>query len=150
MVKEFLTEQGNQLHAHDIYDIVTLLNVLKIFPPGRSIVSDIETLTENISSFIDSILQHLMQFIPSYIKYTAEFNSKLASDKTISSDVMLVAMDVKSVHTNIPHVDGVDACSKFLNEHRVTDFSTDVLCSLIPFILTHNNIVFHEHSNRLV
>ena len=63
--KQFFTEQGNQLHVNDINDIITLAKDLKIFPPGRPIVSGIGTLTENISGFIDSILQRLMLFIPS-------------------------------------------------------------------------------------
>ena len=70
IVKQFITEQGNKLHAHDKSDIITLAKDLKIFPPGRPIVSGKGTLTENISGFIDFILQHLMQFIPSYMKDT--------------------------------------------------------------------------------
>ena len=145
MVKQFFTEQGNQIHVHDINDILTLAKDLKIFPPGRPNVSGIVTLTENISSFIDSNLQRLILLIPSYIKDTAEFINKPASIMTISSDVLLVTMDVTSLYTNIPHVDGVDACSQFLNDHCVTDIATDVLCSLISFILTHNNFVFDDH-----
>ena len=117
IVKQFFTEQGNQLHFNDINDIITLAKDLKIFPPGRPIVSGIVTLTENISGFIDSILQRLMLFIPGYIKDTTEFINKLARIKIIPSDVLLVTMDVTSLYTNIPHVDGVDACSKFLNDH---------------------------------
>ena len=92
---------------------MTLAKDLKIFPPGRQIESGVGTLTENISSFIDSILQRLMLFIPSYIKVTKEFIIKLASSKTIPSDVLLVTIDVTSLYTNIPHIGGVDACSKF-------------------------------------
>ena len=87
-----------------------------------------------------------MQFILSYIKYTTEYINKLASVETIPPDVLLVTMDDTSLYTNIPHVDGVDACSKFLNDRRVTDISTDVLCYLISFILTHNNFVFDDHN----
>ena len=134
------------MHVHDINDIITLAKDLKIFQPGRPIVCGIGTLTENISSFIDSILQRLMQFIPSYFKDTTEFINELASAKTISPDVLLVTMDVASLHTNIPHFDGVDACSKFLNDHCVTDISTDVSCSLTSFILTHSNFVFDDHN----
>ena len=64
IVKQCLTEQGNQLHAHDINDIITLAKDVKIFPPGRPIASGMGTLAENISGFIDSILQRPMQFIP--------------------------------------------------------------------------------------
>ena len=68
IVKQFLTRQGNQLHAHNIDDIITLAKDLKTFPPDRPIVSGIGTLTANISSITNSILQRLIQFIPSYIK----------------------------------------------------------------------------------
>ena len=142
IVRQFFTEQGNQLHVNDI---ITLAKDLKIFPPGRPIVSGIGTLTENISGFIHSILQRLMLFLPSYIKDTTEIINTLASIKTIPSDVLLVTMDVTSLYANIPHVDGVDAYSKFLNDHSVTYISTDVLFSLISFILTHNNVVFDDH-----
>ena len=87
-----------------------------------------------------------MQFIPSYIKDTTEFINKLASVKTIPPDVLLVTMDVTSLYANIPHVDGVDACSKFLNDHCVTDIYTDVLYYLISFTLTHSNFVFDDHN----
>ena len=146
IVKQFFTEHGNQLHVHDINDLITLEKVLKIVHPGRPIVSGIGTLTENISSFIDSILHRLMQFIPSYIKDTTEFINKLASGKTIPPEVLLVTMDVTSLYTNIPHVDGMVACSKFLNDHCVTDISSDVLCSLMSSILTHSNFVFEDQN----
>ena len=97
MEKQFFTENGNQIHVHDINDIITLAKDLKIFPPGRQIVSGIGTLTENISSLINSILQRLMLFIPSYIKDTKEFINKLASIMTIPSNVLLVTMDVTSL-----------------------------------------------------
>ena len=114
---------------------------------SKCVVSRIGTLTENTSSFIDSILHRLMQFIPSYIQDTTEFINKLARAKTIPPDVLLVTMDDTSQYANVRHVDGVDACSKFLNDHCVTNISTAVLCSLISFKLTHNNFVFDDHSN---
>ena len=55
-------------------------------------------------------------------------------------------MDVTSLYAKIHHVVGVDACSEFLKDHSVTEISTDVLCSLISFIVTHNNFVFDDHN----
>ena len=82
-----------------------------------------------------------MQFIPKSIKVTTEFVDKLTCVMTI---VLLVTMDVTSLY--IHHVSGVDASSKFLNDHRVTKISTDVLCSFISFILTHSNFIIDDHS----
>ena len=62
---------------------------------------------------------------------------------------MLVTMDITSLYANIPHVNGMDACSNFLTAHRVADISTDGSCFLISFILTHKNFVFDNHSYLL-
>ena len=40
----------------------------------------------------------------------------------------------------------MDSCSKFLNQHRVTDIFTDVTCFHILLVLTHNNIVFDDNN----
>ena len=55
-------------------------------------------------------------------------------------------MDFTSLYANIPHIDEEDACSKFLNDHRVADISTDVMCSLTSVKLKHDNFVFDNHS----
>ena len=75
-----------------------------------------------------------MQFIPSYIKDTTQFINKLASGMTIPPEVLLVTMDATSLYTNIPHVDGVDACSNFLNDHR-----------LPIFLLTFYVLTYHSY-----
>ena len=141
--------EGNQLHDHDIKDIISLAKDLKLFPPGSPIVSGIGTLTVCISVCTDSILQRMMQFIPSYIKEITDFINKLASAKTIPPEVLLLTMDVTSLYANIPQVNGMDACSNFLTEHRVADTSTDGSCFLISFILTHKNFVCDDHSYLL-
>ena len=41
IVKQFFTEQGNQLHVNVINNIITLAKDLKIFLPGKPIVSGI-------------------------------------------------------------------------------------------------------------
>ena len=52
------------------------------------------------------------------------------------------------MHTKIPHVDRVDACSRSLNQHCVTDNSTDILYSHISAKLKHNNLAFGDHNNQ--
>ena len=78
--------------------------------------------------------------------HTTDFINKLASPRTISLEVLLLTIDVTSLYASIPHVDGVETCSNCLIEHRVADASTNVLCSLTSFTLTHNNFVFDGHN----
>ena len=129
IVTQFLTLQGNQLHTYNINDIITLAKDFKMFRAVRQIISCIGTLTENISGVIDSVLQ----FIPSYVKDTTIFINKLTSVLTIPPEVLLVT----SPYANIPHVDGLDACSKFLNH---TMFPIFLPTFYVPLCLLYHRI----------
>ena len=144
LVSKHIERQGLQLASFKEDDIVSLAKTFNIAPPGRPIVSGKGTLTEYISGFIDSILQRLMPHIPSFIQDTTDFLNKLATIKDIPDNSLLVTMDVTALYTNIPHDDGVRACAHFLNSFPVTEIPTKVICSLISFILTHNNFMFGD------
>ena len=60
-----------------------------------------------------------------------------------------MTMDVTSLYTNILHVDGRNAYSKFFNQHHDADRSTEVLSSPISFILSRSNFVFDDHNYHL-
>ena len=57
--------------------------------------------------------------------------------------VLLVTLDVSSLYTNIPHKDGIQACSKFLDRRIDPTIPTTKLCDLIRMILTHNTFTFN-------
>ena len=80
--------------------------------PGRPIVSSNGHPTERISQFVDHHLQPLVIKLPSYIKHTTHFLNKL---NNIGQLPLLVTRDVTSLETNIPHRDGIQACSDFLD-----------------------------------
>ena len=88
--------------------------------PGRPIVSSCGAPTEKISQFIDYHLRPLVTKIPSYIKDTNDFLSKL-DGVCITSESLLVTLDVTSLYTNIPHEEGIHACREALNTRGVLD-----------------------------
>ena len=53
-------------------------------------------------------------------------------------------MDVTSLYTNIPHLEGTEAC-KLALERSGCD-QTKEICSLIEFILKHNNFTFNNRN----
>ena len=81
--------------------------------PGRPIVSACNSSTDNISKYIDYVLKPLMHYLPSYVKVTTDFIQKLKSTKLAHANSYLVALDVSTLYTNIPHEDGLDACRFF-------------------------------------
>ena len=121
----------------------------KIHKPGnpeRPIVSSCVSPTQGISHFVDYHLASLVQKVPSYIRDTADFLKKLQSIIDLSSETLLVTLDVKSLYTNIPHSEGIEACRAALNTRQVLQPPTKYLIHLIKLILTKNSFIFEgEH-----
>ena len=110
--------------------------------PGRPIVSSCGSPTEGISHFVDYHLAPLVRDIPSYIRDTTDFLNKLQLITNLPSETLLVTLDVKSLYTNIPHSEGIEACRGALNNRQVLQPPTEDLVQLINMILTKNNFVF--------
>ena len=118
--------------------------------PGRPIVSSNSHPTERISQFVDFHLQPLVTKLPSYIKDTTHFLNKLNSIGQLPDGVLLVTLDVSSLYTNIPHNDGIQACSEFLDRRIDPTIPTTRLCDLIRMILTHNTFTFNGKYYRQI
>jgi len=82
-------------------------------PPGRPIVSDCNSESKNVASFIDSILKPPAMKHPSYIKNTYDFEDKIAK-LVIPDGCLLITLDVESMYTNIDHAKGLNAVSEAL------------------------------------
>ena len=119
--------------------------------PGRPIVSSNSHPTERISQFVDFHLQPLVTKLPSYIKDTTHFLNKLNSIGQLPDGVqLLVTLDVSSLYTNIPHNDGIQACSEFLDRRIDPTIPTTRLCDLIRMILIHNTFTFNGKYYRQI
>ena len=117
-------------------------------PPGRPIVSATSHSTEHISQFVDAHLDPLVPKLPSYIKDTTHFLRKLDDLKELPPGSLLVALDVSSLYTNIPHKEGIEACRKALNSSgHLSRFclKTESICDLMRMILTMNNFEFDSN-----
>ena len=80
--------------------------------PRRPSVSSIECHTSKVSKFIDHFLQPHAKSLPWYVKDTLEFIYRISETKDIQKDTILVMFNVKSVYTEIPKLEGVEAAKK--------------------------------------
>ena len=128
----------------------TIPKIHKQGHPGRPIVSSNSHPTERISQFVDHHLQPLVTKLPSYIKDTTHFLNKLNSIGQLPNGVLLVTLDVASLYTNIPHNDGIQACSDFLDKRVNPTIKTTRLCDLIRMILTNNTFTFDGQHYRQI
>ena len=119
----------------------TIPKIHKQGNPGRPIVSSNSDPTERISQFVDHHLQPLVTKLPSYIKDTTHFLNKLNNIGQLPNGVLLVTLNVTSLYTNIPHKDGIQACSDFLDRRTNPTFKTTRFCDLIRLILTLSPLI---------
>ena len=62
----------------------------------------------------------------------------------------IFTMDIKSLHTVIPHRDGLEALKIFLNQRTLLEPSTTTLIRLAELVLTLNNFSFKgEHYQQI-
>ena len=69
----------------------------------RPIVSSLNSVTENISSFVDNWLQLLVKQLPSFLKQTKEFVDLITTIQIPLNSTLVRS----SLYTNIPHKDGI-------------------------------------------
>ena len=74
--------------------------------PGRLIVDSSGSITEKISAYVDGKIRPLVPSITSFVKDTTHFIN-LRLGRKLKEEDMLVTIDVNSLHTNIPHKDGI-------------------------------------------
>ena len=69
----------------------------------------------NLSRWVDIQLQPLVTNLPSYLKDDNHFLrkiNKINKNHTLPQDASLVTWDVRSLYTNIPHKEGLEALKK--------------------------------------
>ena len=116
-------------------------------PPGRPIVSGNGCPTERISQFVDFFPQQGVQKIRSYIQDTTHFLRMLQNLENLPEDTILVTLDVSSLYTNIPNIEGIEACKSLLERERpgASHPTNDSLIDLLTMVLTMNNFDFDEN-----
>ena len=117
----------------------------KIPPPGRPIVSANECPTERISAFVDFFLKPMVLDIKSYLKDTTHFLNVLDTLGTLPPNCHLVTLDVTSLYTNIPNLEGKRAVAQSLNRYRNGESlpTNTSLIRLLDMVLTMNNFDFN-------
>ena len=71
---------------------------------------------EKISEFVDIHLKTIVEIIKSHIKDITDFIKKIEMIDNLPKEAILVTMDVKSLFTQIPHSEGINAVAKAMEK----------------------------------
>ena len=112
--------------------------------PGRPVISNNSTATENISAFLDFHLKSLVTKVPHILEDTSDFLARITEIKDLPEDALLVSFDVVGLYPQIPNEESIDIMKEFLNQREVKDISTKSLCDLATIILKNNFFEINE------
>ena len=114
--------------------------------PGRPIISGCDSPTDRLSSFIDFHLKPLCNTLPSYIKDTNHFLQTIFDlDTPLPPDTIVATIDVKSLYTNIPHPEGINAVLEALdNKHGHMWPLCKIIHQFLEYILKENYFTFND------
>ena len=133
----------NGFNRHETTAHTRILHIHKPTTVGRPIISGCDGPTERISAFVDKLLQPVAQSQKSYIKDATDFINFIESKK-FQTNTLLVTMDVTSLHTNIPQVEGTQiVCSAYEEfcQHN-PPIPTVYIKQILRLILQENSFKF--------
>ena len=120
------------------------LKVHKPEVPGRLVVNLAKCHASKISKIVDHYLRQHAKSLPSYIKDTSNFVNRINEKKDINKDTILVSLDVKSLYTNIPNPERIEAVKCALNSVSQKAIATKVIITFLLIVITINNRPFSQ------
>ena len=96
--KTNLLESHNSTYLQKFIKKATRLEFNKF----NKMVSSINCHTANISKYIECHWQPILKQISSYIRDTNDFINKISAVKSVTEDIFLIIIDVRSLYAIIP------------------------------------------------
>ena len=94
---------------------------------GRPVINSKNYHTsQKISKYVDYHNQPIVREIPSYIQDTTDFLRKINQTDFVPHNPYFVSLDLKSLYTNIPNVEGIKSVKKSLEKYSKRTASTKV------------------------
>lgn len=130
-------------------------------PPGRPIVSSINSCTYFASKFVDIMLQPLLKLVESFVSSSQHLICQLEQCERFPADCVLLCADIESLYPNIPIHNGIrwfrTSIRHYHLEYRrrfgVNCLSTteiNLIVDLTWYVLTNNYFTFGEYKYRQI
>ena len=111
--------------------------------PGRPVIDSMNCHTAEISRYVDYHLQPEVTKLKSYMKDSTDAINKIKEiEDQVSENDILVTMDVRSLYTNIPNDEGIQAVRESLNASS-TRRPMRIIKSFLLLTLKLNNFIFN-------
>ena len=114
-------------------------------PPGRPVVSDIDSESYRVSDYVDFFLKPLACKHPSYIKNSYDFIDKI-KNCPINKHTYLVTGDVTSLYTNMKHDIMLSSIKKIFETYPDPNRPVNHLLKLLKLMIENNDFEFNSET----
>ncbi|CAJ0933055.1 unnamed protein product [Ranitomeya imitator] len=112
--------------------------------PGRPIVASTNSILSPLAILLEKILTPLVKNIPSFILDTGAFLNVIRTINRVTSDTILVTLDVNNLYTSVEHEKGIRATRLLLEKTDMDAMVIDFLMKLLKLVLTENFFLFED------
>jgi hypothetical protein len=114
-------------------------------PPGRPVVSDIDSESYRVSDYVDFFLKPLACKHPSYIKNSYDFTDKI-KNCDINQSTYLVTGDITSLYTNMKHDIMLSSIGKIFKTYPDPNRPENYLLKLLKLMIENNDFEFNSET----
>lgn len=111
-------------------------------PKGRPIISDLHSLTYNISQFLEFKLKSLSKYLKHIIKDSRDFIAKIHEFN--ASGCILATADVESLYTNMNNDLSIKIVADYFQKFIPTDNQLELTLKLLDISLNSNDFIFND------
>ena len=112
-------------------------------PPGRPIISDVDTNSSAVARFIEFHLNPLARSLPSHLTDTFHFVAKLRN-LSLEPHTVFCTLDVRSLYTSIPIEEGIRRVHRAFCRHPNPNRPDLQLLELLRISLAANDFLFED------
>ena len=113
-------------------------------PPGRPIVSDVNSVSRPCASLLEHFLSPIAQASPSYLRDSQHLLAILQDDFSLTPNSIFFTMDVNNLYNNIPIEEGLHIVSEAFLDHSDPRRPDATLLSMLRLLLTSNVFLFNN------
>lgn len=111
-------------------------------PPGRTIVSGVDSLFSRMGEYLDCFLQPFVQKCPAYLKDSKDLIG-LLQHINIEEEHIIASIDVESLYTNTKQQHALEAVAWALETTDIKPQQKDFLMEALELAMSHN-FFWHE------
>lgn len=113
-------------------------------PPGTPIISWNESITEPASLFVHFFIKPFVSELPSFIRESTHVLNKTKDFKNFGP-FLLVTVEVEALYTNIDHMEGLDALSRYLEKRHPEQMPPSAFILQLAEWTLHNNVFLFQN-----